>query len=428
MSSVVCGWAGLSSYGGDPRVIASRDEMLRVKARLSAALGLVLGQIQPAAFLHHTIAHFQLSVHVPEVAVRLEALEWACHTAAESFLTQDARVAAHLKALETVLDDQPWLRALLRGKLAHHLMAGALIGIGVGQFLNGRAAAQLARGVVNGGPLLLGVGDAHNAANNAAELGSWLIGREHGLNLGRETGIEVVGTGSHIKDSTPKNIASLAARLDEVSGAGRPRIRIDEGELSNGGRRFVVYVPGTESVALGGKSNAFDLNSAVHSFAGDGQAAIDRALKYAMTEAGIGANDRVIFVGYSQGGLAAANMIAKQHVFHVDGLVTFGAPIGHLKLPSDVPVLAIEHTNDLVPALSGQPNPMTREWATAQRDYPVPAGHPALFAHHLRAYRDTAFEVDASSEPGLVRIRGQIEAALAQAKSETVSWFDVDRI
>ena len=419
-------WQGISSYGGDPRVIASRDEMLRVKHRMSAALAVVTQQLHPLAFLHHTIAHLQFAVHYPSIAARLAALEWACQSSAESFLSEDARLAVHLKALETVLDDQPWLRALLRSKLANQVLTGGLIALGVGQFLNGRAATQLTRGLINAGPLLFGTGDGHDPAKNARDLGNWLLGREHLLKLGVETGIRVTKEPVISNNKIPKNIAGLTARLYETAGVGRPAIRVDRFEGSNG-RTFVIYVPGTEGFALGGKKNAFDLNSAIHSFANDGEAAIDRGLRQVIQSSAITANDRVIFVGYSQGGMAAANLIAEQPPFKVAGLVSLGAPIGHIKLPGDVAVLALEHTNDMVPALSGQTNPLTSQWATVQREYPVATGHMAVESHELGAYLDTSRQVDGLTDAGVARIRGVIDRALAAGDLCESQIFEITR-
>ena len=391
-----------------------------------AALAVVTEQLHPLAFLHHTIAHLQFVSHYPSIAARLAALEWACETAAQGFLSEDARLAVQLKALETVLDDQPWLRALLRSKLANQVLTGGLISLGVGQFLNGRAATQLTRGLINAGPLLFGTGDGHDPAKNARDLGNWLLGREHLLKLGVETGIQVTKEPAMPNNKIPKNIAGLTARLYDTAGVGRPAIRVDRFDGANG-RTFVIYVPGTESFALGGKKNAFDLNSAVHSFADDGQAAIDRGLQQAISSSGIGSKDRVLFVAYSQGGMAAANLISAKPNFEVAGLVTLGAPIGHIKLPNQVPVLAIEHANDMIPALSGQTNPMTRDWATVQRDYPVGAGHAAIESHELGAYLDTARQVDDLTDSGVARIRGVIDGALAAGDGCDSQIFEITR-
>ncbi|MEY4000470.1 MAG: hypothetical protein RLZZ626_825, partial [Actinomycetota bacterium] len=159
----------------------------------------------------------------------------------------------------------------------------------------------------------------------------------------------------------------------------------------------------------------------------DGEAAIDRGLRQVIESSAITANDRVIFVGYSQGGMAAANLIAGQPPFKVAGLVSLGAPIGHIKLPGDVAVLALEHTNDMVPALSGQTNPLTSQWATVQREYPVATGHMAVESHELSAYLDTSRQVDGLKDSGVARIRGVIGRALAAGDLCESQIFEITR-
>jgi pimeloyl-ACP methyl ester carboxylesterase len=128
-----------------------------------------------------------------------------------------------------------------------------------------------------------------------------------------------------------------------------------------------------------------------------------------------------VLVGYSQGGILAAS-IAEQNP-NVVGLVTIGAPVATAQLPELLPTLSLEHSNDVVPALAGETNPLTKNWATASRHVNIEIGETVLKAHEMSNYAETARQVDQSSSAGLVRIREEILGYLAGAKALGVREF-----
>jgi pimeloyl-ACP methyl ester carboxylesterase len=169
--------------------------------------------------------------------------------------------------------------------------------------------------------------------------------------------------------------------------------------------------------------------------------------------AGVGAGDSVMFVGHSQGGLVAANLasaagaqtngagarrgLASNPAYRVAGLVTVGAPIAHLAGKLEVPTMAIEHTNDVVPKLSLKANPLTENWVTVSRETPTdPANNRSdlVEAHDLEAYRDTAKQADESAEIGITEFRKKLSGYAAetgggsgQNMAGVARWFEISR-
>ncbi|MET0726024.1 MAG: hypothetical protein ABWY36_06705 [Leifsonia sp.] len=206
----------------------------------------------------------------------------------------------------------------------------------------------------------------------------------------------------------PSGIGGLLDRVPTASVDG-PQVRIERYDDAEG-TAWVAYIGGTVSWDAGDSSEPWDLTSNVHGVAGSDTGSY-RAVIDALEQAGVDDGDRVLAVGHSQGGLLAARLAADER-FAATGLVTAGAPIGQVDLPGDVPVLQLEHTDDLVPALGGfapeDPSPehlMVRREFLADRAEPVTGWVPA---HDLSGYRETARVADASADPRLERIRTEL--------------------
>lgn len=182
------------------------------------------------------------------------------------------------------------------------------------------------------------------------------------------------------------------------------QIRIDRVSVRGEPDRFEVYIAGTAELSVSGDDEPWDMTSNLVAMGG-GSAGSYRAVEEAMRLAGIDSASPVTLTGYSQGGLIAAQLAASGD-YAVNGLVTLGAPAGQVAVPHDIPYLAIEHTNDLVPALGGtfassEPVVVRRQLF----DGPPPPGDYVLPAHRLSNYLETAALVDGSNDP-------RIEAAL----------------
>ena len=249
------------------------------------------------------------------------------------------------------------------------------------------------------------------------------------LGFGRaSTAVEVtpIRTGS---TSAPRTLETLASRIpgqqlppagayvasgDPTRGEGdaepsTAQVRVDRYDEQDGSPRYVVYLAGTADFSLQPGSEPFDMSSNLAGMAGLDSAALESA-RAAMADAGIGANDPVLLVGYSQGGLLAERL-ADSGEYATAGLVTFGSPGPGVDAQS-VPVVALAHTDDLVPALGGVERlDASLDHVLVERSaldgMPVPEGRE-LPAHDLNAYRYTAQLADASGESRLTTTRTQV--------------------
>ncbi|WP_349903745.1 hypothetical protein [Parafrigoribacterium humi] len=195
----------------------------------------------------------------------------------------------------------------------------------------------------------------------------------------------------------------LAQRVDRIP-TGVNQIRIDKYVQPSAPDRYEVYLAGTIDTSLVATTEPWDMTSNLNGVAGGSPGSLE-ATKLAMTDAGIDETTPVTFTGYSQGGLVAAELAASGD-YDTRGLVTFGGPAGAVSVPHDIPYVALEHADDLVPATGGvwkssDPLLVTR---TVYADQPY-AGDLAVPAHQLVNYRETATMADASDEQRLVAMR-----------------------
>ena len=217
----------------------------------------------------------------------------------------------------------------------------------------------------------------------------------------------------------PTGFADLAERIPTEADGGQVRIeRYGDAEHPT----WLVYIGGTLEWSPTGSTEPWDMASNIAAVA-DQDAGSYRAVLLAMEAAGVQPGDPVVPVAHSQGGLVAAELAARGDINAV-GLVTFGAPASQVPLPDGVPAIAIEHTDDLIPALGGTPADddsrlyVRRELFAAN---PVPVDQP-LPAHQLVGYRDTARLLDGSTEPRLVAFREQLGDIVGSGAVEQSVW------
>ena len=196
--------------------------------------------------------------------------------------------------------------------------------------------------------------------------------------------------------ATPPTLLQLAARLRLLSNSGQPVVRIEQYRFGEH-NRFIVYIPGTQNLSLKTTSNPFDMRSNLLLLAG-GRSAASRATELSMRRAGVGAQDEVMLVGHSQGGLIALDLARRSASglvpYRVEHVVTFGTPAG-LNIANTLPnVVSFENRADLVPKLEFRDNQPEQNWLTLEGtvlDNPIDA-------HRMESYEQILVEKLASGE------------------------------
>ena len=100
------------------------------------------------------------------------------------------------------------------------------------------------------------------------------------------------------------------------------------------------------------------------------QAAYEKAVREAMTQAGIKPGEEIMMVGWSQGGiLAGAFATDLTDQFNVTAITVAGSPIDHMHIPPTVSVLSVQHDDDVVHTLDlTGPPPNSANWYTISQD------------------------------------------------------------
>lgn len=379
----------LVSYGGDRLVIVARSEIERITRNLGIIQSRLIDELQPLAQLNGIIHHLQLDAHLPEALIRLGLQRHGCFVSSESYFTGDARVAHHLDAVAETIQANPWLQKLIPSQV----WVGLVATVGLSAFTNNNITAQGVRTVARQLPI-----------------------EKFGSTVAKLPGSEIrlVEAKASAVYQKPNSIAGLASRLNNSSG----NIRLESYQGPNG-RVVVMYLPGTAEWNPLAHKKAFDIRSDFELLAEGQNSNSVRAANAALSAFGVSNKDRLVLVGYSQGGMVAAELSHK--LPNVSGVFTMGSPIATEAIPSSIPVVSLEHSNDVVPALSGETNPMTENWATASRHVDLNQGETVLKAHSISEYVHTSALADSSNDPGLSRMRGALlhqlkDAELTQAK------------
>ncbi|WP_298988669.1 hypothetical protein [uncultured Pseudokineococcus sp.] len=251
----------------------------------------------------------------------------------------------------------------------------------------------------------------------------------------RPTRVEVRAVGPARSVTPARGTADLLARARPMAGggalspAGRATsaapIAVERVVDGAGARRWVVVLPPTQTTAAPwdeATTNPADLGTDLRGV-GELPTAMTRAAVEAMDRAGVAPDEPVLLVGYSQGGITAAQLAADPALrsrFAVDAVLTAGAPVAGLDVPPDVAVLSLEHEEDWIASLEGADAPATPSRTTVLRDLPDAATAPApgepadgTAGHDLGRYRETAALVDASDDPSLVAWRARVAPYLA---------------
>ncbi|WP_349899155.1 hypothetical protein [Parafrigoribacterium soli] len=216
----------------------------------------------------------------------------------------------------------------------------------------------------------------------------------------RETPVTTTLSSTRVGAPPAIGLAERARRIP----TGHDQIRIDRYSQPDGPDHFEVYLGGTIDGSVVSSTEPWDMTSNLNAVAGADSGSMVAA-RQAMQQAGIDSTTPVVFTGYSQGGLLSAQLAASGD-FDTRGLVTFGGPAGGVSVPHDIPYVALEHADDLVPATGGvwKSSDPVLVTLTVYGDHPY-SGDIFFPAHELSNYRQTASLADASDEQRLADSR-----------------------
>lgn len=156
----------------------------------------------------------------------------------------------------------------------------------------------------------------------------------------------------------PRNLGDLmqgttdAYQVGAEPGSGGD-VRITKVTNADGVEAYVVHIPGTEDWNPSATGYVRDLTGNLHLVGGNPTAAAE-TVREAMAAAGIPAGAPVMLVGHSQGGIIAGNLTSDpgfMRDYNVTNVLTYGAPIDHMRIDPSVNVLQVQHRLDLVPRL-----------------------------------------------------------------------------
>ena len=392
----------LDIYGGDPRIIATQNELLRIAGSLEqAASHLEEAWLAPPdlvlEFIPNPLPNLQLAIRLPAVINRLRELRSGLIHAAESYFSTEAQVHRFLSSLFEPYTSLNWflvqpnpISGVLNEQVTRAAATMAVVGLtGVPSF----GKAQLIGQATN-----LAVATMGATSPRAALAQSQVNAQFFGLKVDADGSAKLLAQ----RDIRPAaNIYGQVLRLQQHYWSPASSIRIEVYPTGNG-RELVVYVPGTQSF-LPGSKNPLNIQSNLTAMGGVVASPSQQAVQRALDQLGVGKGDKVLFVGHSQGALIAGNLAQAQNDYQVKGLISLGGPISHLDLK--VPVLAIQHDSDPVPSLSGGVNPMRENWVSVSSDQRFSS---LVDAHKISSYTVTAAELMGSDNPGFTRIAKEL--------------------
>ncbi|MBE0010435.1 MULTISPECIES: hypothetical protein [unclassified Arthrobacter] len=282
------------------------------------------------------------------------------------------------------------------------------------------AMAQMAAGAVHAGVGMI-EHDLHRLIGTA-NAGHFAEPTPLGLDrLPADTTITVDGTA-----------AGLLQRIDSLDAEGPGIFEVLKVQRPEG-PVFVVVLPGTQGTAAVATDNPFDPTGIVEAVHYDSTFVAD-AVHRALAESGASRGDRVMVVGYSQGGMHAANIAQDPRVvedYSLELVLTAGSPTGR-EASGDATYLHLEHADDWVHQVDGTANPDEHNRVTVTLEEPaedVPTSEKGLGpAHKLPTYLAGAEAADASVHPSLVATLGVVGTTLGRRSPAQRHVFRVRRL
>lgn len=329
---------------------------------------------------------------------------------------------------------------LRTGMGSFELLAAQGMDSGLTGYMNRETSEALARNVPLMLGLLLGVRpDSAFAAAAALRPGSRASGVPSIIRILAEGGfpdlkprpvnaVEEV-TSEMDLDASP---AGLLARARSVGAEGQGRIEIIQ-TVHDGHNAFIVIIPGTQPGSPSGGDNPFDEAGIAEGLGYDSEYTV-AAIRAALREAGAEAQDQVVAVGYSQGGVHAMNLSHDKAFlteYDLKYVLTAGSPVGGITPQPGVSSLHLEHRQDWVPGSDGVPSPDTKDRVTVTMTNRVqtPAGEEAGLGpgHRLTNYEAGARAVTASDDPSLMASSAALAGVVGAGGAATATRFRMVR-
>lgn len=236
------------------------------------------------------------------------------------------------------------------------------------------------------------------------------------------------GAGPAWRDRPATDLVDAVGRITDVEQAAGDVVTVQEVTHADGTRTWVVVIPGMSPALSATEPNDMLTNLELVGGLPD---EVTEGVQQAMEEAGVPADEQVVLLGHSQGGIAAmalAGSAVFRERFRLGGVVTVGSPVAHHDAGRGVPVLHVEHTDDLVPSLDGRSNPATPDRVTVRA---TPSGGPGLgglveavnpvATHGVDRYTGTLAAALALGDPRLAGTAARIEPMLTGVSATTTS-------
>lgn len=408
----------LDIYGGDPRIIATQGELLRISQLLEqVASHLEEAWITPPDLfldlIPNPLPNLQLAISLPPLIETARNLSSRLSYAAEGYFSTEAQVHMQLSSLFEPYTKLHWFLSQpnpVSGVLNEQVTSAAATMAVVG--LTGAPSFGKAQLVGQATNLMVAALGATSPRSALAQ--SQVNSQFFGLKVDAPGGARLLES----RQITPAaNIFGQVQRLQRHYWSPASSIRVEVYQRP-AGREMVVYVPGTQSF-LPGSKNPLNIQSNLTAMGGVVTSPSQQAVERALEQLKAGRGDKVIFVGHSQGALIAGNLAATPQPYQVKGLISLGGPISHLDL--DIPVLAIQHSSDPVPQLSGGVNPMRENWVTVSSDAEF---ETLVDAHKISSYAHTSLELTGSNNLGYRRIAAEL---LPQGDDGVEYFFEISR-
>jgi len=233
------------------------------------------------------------------------------------------------------------------------------------------------------------------------------------LGLGPDRPLTVIPAIETSHPSAPRDLGDVVDRLAAlypVVGGTPGTIGVEQLDHLDGTRSWVVEIPGTQTTTLGVGTNPMDMATNLRLMAGlpnEGTALVTKALE----QAGVGADEPILMVGHSQGGMVAMALAGSSTFaarYRIAAVATLGSPVANVSVPRSIQVLNLEHAEDFVPTTDGAPSPDEPNRTTVRRDLRKSsdpqdrlAGHSTADAHRVGVYARSAAVVDDDADPFL---------------------------